>query len=365
MDRKLFRTIVLSGIMLIIAAFIILRYEGFFAVLRYIVATLRPITAGCIIAFVLNKPLEKTDCFLKNIYMRKGRTVSEKPLKTSVMAVYLITLLILGAIVGIIVPQLISNITVFASSFDTYYQNFRNIIDTLSGYLQYDWIKELDILDNLGSISGYFPDIIKKTFSLTADIFAGIIDFFVGMVLSVYILSDKKNLQKQADFLLKRIFSKNMYNKIMHCLKIANISFSNFISGQLTESLIVGVLCFIGMNIFGFKYSLMISIIIGITNIIPIAGPIFATIPCAFILLLDEPIKAVWFVVFIIVLQQLESNLIYPRVVGNSVGLPALWVLAAVTIGGRLYGITGMIVGIPLMSIVYGILYEKMHENQA
>lgn len=364
MDRKLFHTIVSSGILLIIAAFIILRYEGFFTMLRYLFRTLRPVISGLVTAFILNKPLDKTDRFFKSFYIRKGRNIPDKPLKTSIITVYFVTLLIIGCIIWIIVPQFINNIAIFSSNFDAYYQNFRDIVDTIAGKIKYDWAKDISITENIGNLSDYFPDIIKKTFNLTADIFSGIVDFIIGMVLSVYILSDKEKLKNQADFLLKKIFSEKKYSKIIHCLKSASESFSNFISGQLTESLIVGVLCFIGMNIFGFKYSLLISIIIGITNIIPIAGPVFATIPCAFILLLDNPVKAIWFIVFIIVLQQLESNLIYPRVVGNSVGLPALWVLAAVTIGGRLYGIMGMIIGIPVMSVIYGIFEEQLYEDR-
>lgn len=359
MDKKLFKTIVASGCTLIIAAFIILRYEGFFAVLKLLLNTIRPVILGLIIAFIINKPLYKVDKWYKKLYRKRGWTIGEKPLKTAILSVYLVAVIILGGIICIVVPQLINNVIVLSDNFDTYYNNFENIIKTLSGYLEVDWLQQFNLMEQLSKLAEYIPDIIVKTFNFTADIVTAVIDFAIGLVLSVYIVSDKAHLKRQADVVLKKLLKENIYKKTVHYLKVAENSFSNFISGQMTEALILGVLCFIGMNIFGFEYSLLISVVIGITNIIPIAGPILGTIPCAFILLLANPTQALWFIVFIIILQQLESNLIYPRVVGTSVGLPAMWVLIAVIIGGGLYGVIGMIIGIPLMSVVYGIFREQ------
>ena len=145
-------------------------------------------------------------------------------------------------------------------------------------------------------------------------------------------------------------------------MKLTVDTFSSFVNGQLTEAFILGVLCYIGMKVFRFDYAVLISVIIGITNMIPIVGPIAGTIPCALVLLLASPRQAVWFVLFVIVLQQLESNLIYPRVVGSSVGLPPLWVLLAVVLGGGLGGILGMILGIPVLSLVYTYLQNRLKE---
>lgn len=359
MNKELFKTIVTSGTVLLIVAFIILRYEGFFAALSLVIHTLRPILLGIAIAFIVNKPLYKIDRLYKRICTRRGRRTTEKPLAISVFSMYLIVLLIIGGIIGIIVPQLISNITLLADNFDVYYKNMENIFNKLSAYFKVEWLEKFDIMERISSLADYIPDIVVRTFGITADIVNCIIDFVIGMVLSVYIVSDKAHLKRQADTLMKRFLKENIYKKTVHCLQLGSQSFSNFISGQLMEALIIGVLCFVGMNIFGFEYSLLISVIIGITNIIPIAGPILGTIPCAFILLLAEPKQALWFVVFVIVLQQIESNFIYPKVVGTSVGLPAMWVLIAVITGGGLYGVAGMIIFIPLMSMIYGILREN------
>ncbi|MBQ8917691.1 MAG: AI-2E family transporter, partial [Oscillospiraceae bacterium] len=148
--------------------------------------------------------------------------------------------------------------------------------------------------------------------------------------------------------------------------KLSSRTFSAFFSGQILEALILGVLCFVGMSIFSFSYAPMISVIIGITNMIPIVGPLLGTIPCALLILLAEGnlLRTVWFVVFIIVLQQLEANIIYPRVVGTQVGLPSFWVLSAVVVGGGLFGVAGMIIGIPLLAVVRKLLLEEVERRE-
>ena len=185
----------------------------------------------------------------------------------------------------------------------------------------------------------------------------------MGIVFSVYILLDKQRLKKNAKTIAKLVF-KSKYNRLEKIMTLAYDTFANFISGQLTEAVILGIMCFIGMSIFRFDYAPLISVIIGITNMIPIVGPILGTIPGAFIQLLVDPIKAVWFVVFIIVIQQIDSNLIYPKVVGNSIGLPALWVLFAITVGGGIGGVLGMILGVPIVSILYALIGEKIRKSE-
>ncbi len=363
MDKKLFRTIVASGSALIVVAFIILRYEGFFEVINFVLKTVRPIILGIVIAFILNRPLSKIDEKFKDVRRKNNKPIPNKPLKISILSIYIVTLLIIGGIIGIVVPQLVISVKGLSDNFDIYYRNFQNILLTVSKYLDVEWLQQFDFLGQIGKVAEYIPDIVEKTVDVTTNIVNGVIDFIIGLVLSIYILADKIHLKHQANLIAKRLLKKNTYSKTVHFLKIGQESFSNFISGQLVEACILGIICFIGMNIFRFDYSILISTVIGVTNIIPIAGPILGTVPCAFILLLVEPKQALWFIVFIIILQQLESNLIYPRVVGTSIGLPAMWVLIAVIVGGGLYGVIGMVIFIPLMSVLYGILREQFNDT--
>ncbi|MGN1319588.1 MAG: AI-2E family transporter, partial [Acutalibacteraceae bacterium] len=166
------------------------------------------------------------------------------------------------------------------------------------------------------------------------------------------------NLTRQANKIVRALFKPDNAKKLIDFTAMTNDIFTKFVTGQLTEACIIGSLCFIGMLIFGMPYAGIISVLIGFTALIPIFGAFIGTGIGAFLILLENPLKAFWFVVFIIVLQQLEGNLIYPRVVGKSVGLPGIWVLTAVTIGGGLFGVLGMLFSVPVCSVLY-VLFRK------
>lgn len=387
-NNRLAKTIIISGSILIIVAFIILRYEGFFGMLSAIFTILRPIIIGCVIAFALNRPLNffhircrKLFAFIKNSFRRKkhGRKIhmvsGKFPFITAVVTTYLVTLAVLVTIVGFIIPQLSDSITLFSDNVNNYIENFKQFID--NNRFSFDSIFGMDfnvtqILDEvisklkveISNLIDYIPNVLETTVDITSGIIGAVIDIVLGLVFSLYILLDKQGLKKNAKLITQLLIKGERYQKFEKVVKIAYRSFSNFISGQFIEAVILGILCFIGMSIFGFDYAPLISVIIGLTNMIPIAGPIIGTIPSAAILLLVNPIDAVWFVVFIIVIQQIDSNIIYPKVVGNSVGLPSLWVLFAITIGGGIGGVVGMIIGVPALSIVYALVGEKLSEEK-
>ncbi|MBQ3566411.1 MAG: AI-2E family transporter [Oscillospiraceae bacterium] len=388
-NNRLAKTIVISGCILIAVAFIILRYEGFFAMLSAILTIFRPIIIGCVIAFALNRPLNffhvryrKLFAIIKNSFRRKKhgkkvQLVSGKfPFITACVTTYLITFAVLVGIVGFIIPQISDSITLFSNNVNGYIENFKKFMD--SNRFNFDMIFGMDfnvtqILDEvisklkveISNLIDYIPNVLETTLDITSGIIGAVIDIVIGLVFSLYILLDKRGLKKNAALITQLLIKGERYKKFEKVVKIAYRSFSNFISGQFIEAVILGVLCFIGMSIFGFDYAPLISVIIGLTNMIPIVGPIIGTIPSAAILLLVNPIDAVWFVVFIVIIQQIDSNIIYPKVVGNSVGLPSLWVLFAITIGGGLGGVVGMIIGVPALSVVYALVGEKLHEEEA
>ena len=375
------QTVIVCGLILISAAFVLLRYEGFFAGVSSFLNIFRPFIIGAAIAFVLNRPLKKISALYEKRYeksyakkverikKKKGADAplprkSRMPYKLSVLTIYIITLLLLALIIVIIVPQLAKSITLLVENFDNYYNNLSELFTKWSSEIGMDmeWLEELDIMDKIYGLFEYIPDVLFKTLDITTNIVSVIVDLSIGIVFSIYVLLDKKSLTRQANLLLKRFVKKKQSDKIVYLAGLSSKAMSNYVAGQLTEALIMGMLCFIGMTIIGFDYAILISTIIGLTVLIPIVGPIIGTVPSALILLLVEPMDAVWFVVFIILLQQFETNLIYPKVVGDSMGLPAIWVLFAVIVGGGLYGILGMILGIPLMSVIYIILKNKVNE---
>ncbi len=387
-NNRLAKTIVFSGSILIIVAFIILRYEGFLEMLSTIFSILRPIIIGCIIAFALNRPLNffhvrfrKLLAMIKNSFRGKKHTkkiflASGKiPFILACVTTYLVTFAVLIAIVLFIIPQIADSFTLFSNNVNGYIDNLTIFIETHKLTAENFLGMELNIpqlLDDafiklkeeISGLIDYIPSVLGTAVDITSGIIGVVIDIVLGLVFSLYILLDKRSLKKNAKLMTQILIKGEKYKKFEKIVQMAYNSFSNFISGQFIEAVILGVLCFIGMSIFGFDYAPLISVIIGITNMIPIAGPIIGTIPGALILLLVNPIDAVWFVVFIIIIQQIDSNIIYPKVVGNSVGLPALWVLLAITIGGGLGGVVGMILGVPVLSVFYALLGERLDEEE-
>lgn len=384
-NNRLAKTIIYSGAVLIFIAFVLLRYEGFFGILSKFGHIMRPIIIGGVIAFALNRPVNffhgkyRTLFFSvkQKIGMARKKNHPKKNLKSSGKAAficsfittYIILIAVIAGIICFIVPQLSNSITLFTENFNGYANKIMNFVESNKFRVDYimDHIDINEIMSQLkekiAQIPEYIPDILDKTFDITSGIIGVVVDVVLGLVFSIYILADKYNLKKQAKIITRSALGER-YQRFENVIKLSYDAFSNFISGQLLEALILGVLCFVGMTIFKFDYAPLISVIIGITNIVPIVGPILGTIPGALIMLMVNPIKAVWFVVFIIIIQQIDSNLIYPKVVGNSIGLPGLWVLVAITIGGGLWGILGMIIGVPLASIVYAVMIEKVKQDE-
>lgn len=352
---------VISSAILILIVFLLWKYELTIAFLTKFFRILRPLIIGGAIAFIINRPVIKIQRLYKKLFDKDNKPRKNGKPKTfytlSIITAYLLLIAIVTGIIWFIIPQLFSSAKFFVSNFDGYYKNFVGIYNKYLGSLDLSLFKDTDILDTvykkIYSLTEYIPEFLTKTFGVTAGIISGVVDVFIGLIFSVYLIADKKKLKSQVSKVFRVMLSENKYNKLVDFYNLTSKSFSHFINGQLTEAFILGILCFVGMKIFGFEYAVLISVIIGVTNLIPIFGPIFGTIPCALILLLVNPIHAIWFVVFIIVLQQIDSNIIYPRVVGNSVGLGPLWTLAAITIGGGLFGILGMLLSVPTMSVIY------------
>ncbi|MEG0614608.1 MAG: AI-2E family transporter [Oscillospiraceae bacterium] len=373
MDKKTIKTITFCTFGAILFVFLLWNFEIPAQFIKTLFTVLRPLIIGGAIAFVLNRPMERLRGLYKKIFNKKNALTKKGKEKTyrisTIATVYVIFILLLVGIVLFIIPQIGESITFFVNSFDVYAANFTAFIDKTFGNVDFSWLEEYNIMEKiytaLSDLAEKIPQFITAAFGVTANIISSIVDVFVGLVFSIYILGGKKKLKSQVSRMFHAIFSDKMFNRILRYYKLTSNTFSHFINGQLTEACILGILCFIGMSIFGFEYSVLISFIIGITNVIPIFGPILGTIPCALILLFVHPINAVWFVIFIIILQQIEANIIYPRVVGNSVGLSSMWTLMAIVIGGGLFGIGGMVFAVPVMSIAYIVIGDLVKKKLA
>lgn len=337
----------------------------------FIVKLIFPFILGLAIAFILNvivNVLEKkifNKLKAKNIFYRFKRPLS-------ITLSILLLLLIIIFLVFLVVPELVKTVSMFAQNIPAVGENIKNWLENITtNYpdisnqiknINLDWDSINDSIieyaqTGLGAILNGSINFIMSTIS-------GIVNFVVGFIFAVYILLQKEKLIRQTKELLYAYLPNKISNRIIHIASVTNKTFNNFATGQLTEAFILGLLCCIGMLILGLPYAVTIGVLVGFTSLIPLVGAFIGAAVGVVLIVVSSPIKAVIFVIFIIILQQIEGNLIYPRVVGSSVGLPGMWVLFAVTVGGSLAGILGMLIGVPVATVIYTFLREDVLEKE-
>lgn len=357
MDKKTVRTILLTAFLAAVPIAAAVKPEFFTGLISKAAGLLMPVFLGAAIAFVMNIPV----CRFRKLFSRIFKRAGDKTLTAlSVTSAYLLLLAAAAGIVWIVVPQLISSIRLFIDNFDRYYDNFMGYCAKLESKDDFGIFCALK--DAVAGLSGRLPQMLENTYGKTYDVASGAANILIGFVISIYILIGKNDIRRFTAMTVKH-FTGDRYETVRRRYRMVYDIFTRFVSGQITEAAILGVLCFAGMKLFRFEYALLISTIIGVTALIPVVGAIVGTIPSALLLFLISPVRAVWFVVFIIVLQQLENNFIYPKVVGKSLGIPPLLVLLAILLGAGIGGAAGMLLGVPLMSLAYAVVQEKLCES--
>lgn len=356
------KKIFLTGLGLFVLAAALKRSDEILAFCGKLIGLLFPVLLGVLFAVVLSRPAAAAERISAKLFGRFGSRTCR------CIALAVIYLLIAGAvilIISIIIPQLADSISLFINSFDGYYNNFLELESRLykrTGLAAAKWIS--GALDSLiGYVSGRAPSFAEKAVTVTSSFISAVTDMIFALVISVYILLDREKFRKAAAKLPSLFMSEEKRLSAVRYIGIITDCFSKFICGQLMEAVILGGLCFLGMAVLGFDYPLLIGTMIGVTALIPIAGAFIGTVPAAFMLFLIEPSQALWFVVFIIILQQLENNLIYPKVVGRSVGLPPVLILIAILFGAGLGGVGGILIGVPAASVIYVIAKDKLSDN--
>lgn len=333
------------------------------AVIGGAISLLSPFIIGFCMAYVVNLLLRPLERFWMWIWHKAKRQKLickiKRPLCLTLS--FLVVLGVIFAIVFMIIPALKDTVVSFANKVPQYAKTVESwyyaLVDFLENYnfelpeISLDINKITDFAKSV--ISNYGSNVLDTTVNVTASIVSAIVDIVLGLVFAIYLLAQKEKLGNQTRRAATAILGPERSKRVVDFTALTNSVFTKFVTGQLTEACIIGVLCFIGMSIFKIPYAGIISILVGFTALVPIFGAFIGTAVGAFLILLESPIKAVWFVVFIIILQQLEGNLIYPRVVGKSVGLPGIWVLTAVTVGGGLFGVLGMLFSVPICSVLY------------
>lgn len=351
-----FKSNLLLATYVVVLAFIFINIKSVGNIFGSTMGMLKPFLIAICIAFVLNIPMK----FYEEKVLDK---VIKQPKKRRPLAIILTIITIIAIVVGLvlfIIPQLVE-------SGSTLVKNIPDYVKTLEMFMAehfsktevFDelWNQVLSMGENIIKVVGQVTgSLVSQVVDITVGVTSTIINFFMGILIAIYILLSKEKLGIQAKKILYAFFDRIKADKVMEVARISHDKFSKFITGQCIEAVILGGLCFIGMTIFSMPYALLVSTIIGVTALVPIFGALIGTIPAAFIIFMVEPMTAVWFVILIVVIQQIEGNLIYPMVVGNSIGLSAIWVLLAITVGGSTFGILGILIGIPLFGVVYTLL---------
>lgn len=360
---------ILISTYVIVLAYVILNISTVWTFLRNILGILSPFLTAIGIAFVLNIPMRILESKVLFFMDDSKKFPFLKSLKRpfAIVVTLLLVVGLLSTLIIFIIPQLITSVSSLIDNVPSYVQSFEDLItQTLGPINGFDkiWTDIMNAWKDIFSFASQFLGFtINHIFNLTVSITSGIINFFLSIVFAIYMLASKELLIFQCKKFLYAHLKKKYADKILKVGRISKETFQRFIGGQCTEAVIIGTLCFIGMVILRLPYALLIGFIIGITSLIPIFGAFIGTIPSAFIILIINPIKAIIFVIFIIVLQQLEGHLIYPKVVGNSIGLSAIWVMFAMLVGGSLFGFLGLLLGIPLFGVIYKLLKENTNKK--
>lgn len=332
-----------------------------------ILAVIMPFLLGIMIAFILNVLMIRIEKILSRFILDKKYTSFKRVI--SIIVSLLIVIGVIGIIITLIIPELTNAIKVIVKSFPETFEQLQVWINQNgNSFPQLEtWINSVDLNSIASELSGLFKIGLTGMLGSTVDVismfFTSILNLVVGIVFALYILMSKETLKRQSHKLIDAYIPKRISVKLLEVGTLARTTFSNFVIGQTVEAFILGTLCAVGMAVLNLPYAPMVGSLVGITAFVPIVGAFIGGGIGAFMILTVDPMQALIFIIFLVVLQQLEGDLIYPRVVGSSVGLPSSWVLFAVTVGGGLWGITGMLFSVPVLSVVYALI--KGHVNKS
>ena len=376
MEKKLFRSYMLLIAFAVALVLAITKIDVLMGGIGVALGLLKPFFIGFAIAFVLNIPYVAILDGLNRMDKKQKLNKVKKPI--SIVGAYLLSLGIIVGVFAIIIPELGRSISSLISNSDKYWANIQAFLVWLSQF-DFSWVEELDfnqifnslkaelttfLNQSINALSAVFPQI----FSVTASVVQVVANLFIAIIVSIYLLTSKDTLCRQVKKVTYAFLPRSWADECVQIARLSSQCFSNFVTGQLMEACILGLLCFIGMSVLRFEYAFLISMMVGVSAIIPVVGAFIGTVPGVLLLLLVEPMQAVWFVVFILVLQQIEGNLIYPKVVGESVGLPALWVLMGIVVGGGVGGVLGMLLGVPVFTVAYKLLgqitYDRLKQKE-
>ena len=362
--RKTLRNIFLGAVGCIVLYWLLFDTDRVKLVFNFLKTLFAPFALGAGLAFIVNVPMRAIENRLSKIKKPTLRRV------IAVLLTFIAVALILFLVVQLLLPQLVTTVETliakmpgFAVRVWNWVNDFLNAnpevmewVEVNTDFEQMDWMSYVEKL--LAWVSDSISGIVGGTFSAIGSVFTAVFNGVIALVFALYCLFRKEILARQGRRLLYAFLPEHICDETVRILRLTASTFSNFISGQCLEAVILGAMFAVAMLIFRMPYVPLVSVLVAITALVPIVGAFVGCGLGAFFILVDDPIKAVWFVIMFLVIQQIEGNVVYPKVVGSSVGLPGMWVLLAVALGGKLMGVAGMFIMIPLVSVIYTLLRE-------
>lgn len=352
----------------ILVYFAMLRIEAISNTFSKILDILKPVLYGCLIAYFLNPIVRKVDQYLVPA-LEKNMKNKEKAKNLSrsigVAAAVVIMIAVVTALINMMIPELINSIRNLIFTLpsqinqlvkqvnniklddSTMTSMLKNAMNEASTSLQ-NWIRT----DLLNKVNELMTHLTVGLYTLVMEMFHAV----VGVIVSVYILFGKEKFISQSKKATYAIFPAERANLFIHIAVKTNEIFGGFIIGKIIDSIIIGILCFVGTSILNMPYAMLVSVIVGVTNVIPFFGPYIGAIPSAILIALTNPVKGIYFLIFILLLQQFDGNILGPKILGNSTGLSAFWVIVSILLGGGLFGIVGMLFGVPTFAVIYYVI---------
>lgn len=381
MSKKKFKQIMLLILFAVAVLFIVNNVAVIWKWLGTFVTVAMPFIIGFCIAYIINKPyVFFSDKMLIKMDKSKIDFIKKMRKPLSLLLAYILVLGIVGFLIGIIIPQLVESFNTLATNFGGYADSFKAwIVSVAKQFLNieikddndlFNMVNDLvamitggEILEYVSDFASDFANKLPSLFDTAVKFTSNLYNVVIGIIISVYFLGCKEKLMYQCKKFTVAYFPEKALPKTFEVVELTDKIFGKYVYGRIIGSMIIAMICFIGMSIFKFDYPLLISVIIGITNIIPVFGPFIGIIPSILILLFINPLEAVWFTIFIIILQQVDANLIEPKVMGSSIGISGFWVIASVIIGGGLFGVLGMFTAVPVFSVFYILIGRSVNNK--
>lgn len=360
LKKQITELIIFSGITL----WIVFNYKLFFDFVNFVLKLAMPIVVGIAIAFIINVPMRQIENKIFKIEKRKHKKLIRL---ISLLLSIVIIFGILALILFLIIPEFIEAIGTLGKNLPKSLDWINSVIDKVSNISPVvdDYVKNINVGHLVSSVGINANNVINIMISFLSSTISKVVMFFFGFIIAIYILADKENLGRQAKKIIYAFFNTKVSDEIIRIYRLTNTTFTNFITGQCLDACLTGFEFFIILSIIKIPYALILGVLFAVTALIPYIGAFITLVVGAILVAVSNPINAVWYVIVFFVLQQFDDNFTYPKIVGKSVGLPALWALIAVLIGGSIFGFIGMIISIPISSVLYTLLKEFVNYRLA